>query len=88
MPYLAKEGSMENLLDRIEIDPEICHGQPCIRGTRILVSVVLRLAEEGLSFAQIREEYPELADADIQAAIQYARLTVEDEEVYPLRVRA
>lgn len=40
---------------------------------------LLRLAEEGLSFAQIREEYPELADADIQAAIQYPRLTVEDD---------
>lgn len=79
---------MENLLDHIDIDLEICHGQPCIRGTRILVSVVLCLVEEGLSFAQIREEYPVLTDANIRAAIQYARLTVEDEEVYPLRVQA
>jgi len=79
---------MENLLHRIDIDPEICHGQPCIRGTRILVSVVLRLVEEGLNFTQIREEYPERTDADIRAAIQYARLTVEGEEVYPLRVQA
>lgn len=79
---------MENLLHRIDTDPEICHGQPCIQGTRILVSVVLRLVEEGLNFTQIREEYPDLTDADIQAAIQYARLAIEDEEVYPLRVQA
>lgn len=49
---------------------------------------MLRLVEEGLNFTEIREEYPELTDADIRAAIQYARLTVEDEEVYFLRVQA
>jgi len=48
---------MDNLLDRIDIDLEVCHGQPCIKGTSILVSVVLRLVEEGLTFAQIKEEY-------------------------------
>lgn len=79
---------MDNLLDRIDIDLEVCHGQPCIKGTRILVSVVLRLVEEGLTFAQIKEEYPELTDEDIRAAIRYARRTVEDEEVYPLQVQA
>jgi uncharacterized protein (DUF433 family) len=70
---------MKDLLDRIALDPDVCHGQPCIQGARILVSVVLRLVEEGLTFAQIKEEFPELTDDDIRAAIRYARLTVEAE---------
>jgi len=67
---------MKDLLDRTALDSDVCHGQPCIQGTRILVSVVLRLVEEGLTFTQIEEEFPELTD-DIRAAIRYARLTVE-----------
>ena len=71
---------------RISIDPEICHGKPCIKGTRIMVSVVLALVEEGLSFEEIIDEYPELTPEDIKAAIYYARLIVENEEIYPLEV--
>lgn len=62
------------MLSRISIDPEICHGKPCIKGTRIMVSLILALVEEGLSFEEIMEEYPELTVEDIQAAIRYARL--------------
>lgn len=72
---------MKDLLDRIALDPDVRHGQPCIQGTRILVSVMRRLVEEGLTFTQIEEEFPELTDDDIRAAIRHARLTVEAEAV-------
>lgn len=72
------------MLERISINPNICHGKPCVKGTRIMVSVVLGLLEEGLTFEQIKEEYPELADEDIRAAIEYARLVIENEEIRAL----
>jgi uncharacterized protein (DUF433 family) len=62
---------MTNLLDRISIDPEVCGGKPCIRGTRIWVSLILDLLAEGLSEAELRAEYPALTHQDILAAIAY-----------------
>ncbi|HEX29605.1 TPA: DUF433 domain-containing protein [Candidatus Poribacteria bacterium] len=72
------------MLSRISVDPEICHGKPCIKGTRIMVSLILALVEEGLNFEEIMEEYPELTVEDIKAAVRYARLIVENEEVHSL----
>jgi uncharacterized protein (DUF433 family) len=46
------------LLDRISVDPEVCHGKPCIKGTRILVSVILDNLAAGLTPQEIVEEYP------------------------------
>jgi uncharacterized protein (DUF433 family) len=62
----------EQLLDRIVSDPNICGGYPCIRGTRIYVSIVLDSLAEGLSPEQIIDHYPSLRIDDIQAAIAYA----------------
>jgi uncharacterized protein (DUF433 family) len=58
-------------LDRISIDPNVCFGQPCIRGTRIWVSLILDFLAEGLSEQQILEEYPQLKREDILAALAY-----------------
>jgi len=69
------------MLDRISIDPNICHGKPCIKGTRIMVSVILAQLEEGLSFDEIKEEFPELSDEDIKQALEYARHTIDNEEI-------
>jgi len=69
------------MLSRISIDTDVCHGKPRIRGTRILISVVLALVEEGLNFDEISQEYPELSSEDIRAAIHYARLVVENEDI-------
>jgi uncharacterized protein (DUF433 family) len=63
-------------LDRITINPEICHGKPCIRGMRWPVVVILGLLEGGMSFDQILEDHPDLEREDIYAALQYARLSV------------
>jgi uncharacterized protein (DUF433 family) len=52
------------LLDRIHVDPAICHGKACIRGTRIMVSVVLANPADGLTENEIRTEYPSLQAED------------------------
>lgn len=67
--------------DRIEIDPEICHGKPCIRGTRIMVSVILEWLEAGKTFDEIIDAYPSLKKEDISAAIRFARKLAEDEKI-------
>jgi uncharacterized protein (DUF433 family) len=62
---------MNALLDRISIDPNICFGKPCIKGTRIWVSLVLDYLASGMSEQEIIEEYPYLSHDDILAAIAY-----------------
>ena len=52
-------------LDRIQINPKICLGQPVVRGTRITVSVILKLLASGRSIEDIIELYPELEAADV-----------------------
>jgi uncharacterized protein (DUF433 family) len=61
-------------LDRITIDPEICHGKPCIRGMRWPVEVVIDLLGSGMSPEQITEDHPELEREDILACLNYAKL--------------
>lgn len=62
---------MNPLLKRISIDPNICFGKPCIRGTRIWVSLLLDFLAEGATTQEILEEYPHLTMEDIRAAIAY-----------------
>ena len=58
--------------DCIESNPEICHGTPCIKGTRVMVSVILDNFAEGHDAEMILQEYPSLTRDDIRAAISYA----------------
>ena len=67
------------LLDRIIVDPGICHGQACIKGTRIPVSVILDCLAEGMTEKEILKEYPALTAQDIKAAIEYAALLSKEE---------
>jgi uncharacterized protein (DUF433 family) len=62
---------MVDLLNRISIDPAICGGKPCVKGTRIWVSLILDLLAGGMSEAELRAEYPVLTREDILAAIAY-----------------
>ncbi|MFQ5981661.1 MAG: DUF433 domain-containing protein [Candidatus Heimdallarchaeota archaeon] len=71
---------------RIEVDTEVCGGKPCIAGTRLAVYIILEWLENGKSFADIIEAYPFLTEDDIRAAVSYARLTIEREDVIPLEV--
>ena len=72
-----------SLLDRISVDPDICHGRACIKGTRVMVSVILDCLAEGMSEAEIVKNYPSLNAEDIKAAIQYASVLAK-EEIYPI----
>ncbi len=59
--------------DLITVDPLICHGQACIRGTRVMVSVILDNLAAGLDPQEILDSYPSLTRNAIQAAVSYGR---------------
>ncbi len=59
------------LLNRISVDPNVCFGKPCIRGTRIWVSLILDFLASGMTIKEIIEEYPQLTEDDVRAAIAY-----------------
>ena len=61
-------------LDRITIDPEICHGKPCVRGMRWPVEVIIDLLGSGMSMDQIIEDHPELEKEDILASLNFVKL--------------
>lgn len=61
-----------NWRERISVNPAICHGRACIRGTRIMVSVILDNVAAGLPRQEILRSYPTLTEADIDAALAYA----------------
>lgn len=61
-----------NWQERISVDPHICHGKACIKGTRVMVSVILDNLAVGISQKEILKSYPSLTVQDIQAAIGYA----------------
>ncbi len=62
---------MNELLSRISVDPNVCFGKPCVRGTRIWVSLLLDFLASGATIEQILEDYPGLEREDILAAIAY-----------------
>jgi uncharacterized protein (DUF433 family) len=68
-------------LNRIELNPRVCNGRPVIRGTRIPVSVILEQIAEGDLWEIVLANYPELAREDIQAAVLYARETLDHTEI-------
>ena len=71
--------------ERIELHPKVCNGMPVIKGTRIPVAVILEQLAEGESWERLLAGYPELTREDIQAALMYAKSSLEHievEEVY------
>ncbi|MFW6174249.1 MAG: DUF433 domain-containing protein [Chloroflexota bacterium] len=66
-------------LDRITVNPEICLGQPTIRGMRITVSVVLKMLSQGSTIDQVLEAYPELEPDDVHQALAYAAWHVAEQ---------
>jgi uncharacterized protein (DUF433 family) len=69
------------LMDRIELNPRVCNGKPVIKGTRIPVCVILEQIAEGESWNSLLAGYPELNKEDIQAAVLYARASLEHTEI-------
>jgi len=69
--------------DRLQIVPDICHGKPVIRGTRVLVATVLGALAGGDSMETILEDYPNISRVDVQAALEFAsRLSDYEESSY------
>ncbi len=62
---------MRKLLKRIVVNPEICFGKSCIKGTRIWVSLILDMLADGLTSKEVLKEYPQLTLEDIKASIAY-----------------
>jgi len=57
---------------RLKIDPNVCHGKPVVRGTRVLVSTILGALGAGDSMDDILEDYPNITKVDIEAALEFA----------------
>jgi len=65
----------EDLLSRISIQPTVCFGKPCIRGTRIWVSLILDFLATGTTTAELLQEYPQLQEEDVRACLLYGAET-------------
>ena len=72
---------MINEQEKISIDPYICSGKPCIRGTRIMIKNILGMIAGGYHVEKILEAYPELTKEDISAALDYATQVINEEKV-------
>jgi len=76
-------------LDRITFDPQIMAGQPCIRGMRIPISVIINLIANGLSITEIINDYPYLEPEDIQQSLKYAAWLTQERVIFlPQAVQA
>jgi len=77
---------MQNLLNRITIDPEICHGKPTIRGLRYPIEIILQLMSSGMTIDEILEDYEDLEKEDIMAVLMYASKLSEVKSISKLDV--
>ena len=75
---------MEDLLDRITVDPDVLVGKPVIRRTRIPVYLIVELVANGVANDEILKEYPRLKEEDVKAALLYASKLVESEVTFAL----
>jgi uncharacterized protein (DUF433 family) len=74
------------LLQRITIDPAICHGKPCIRGLRYPVETILELLSSGMTIEEILEDYDDLERDDIFAALAYATKLTQVKSIHKVIV--
>ncbi len=79
---------MENqLLQRITLDPNICHGKPCIRGLRYPVELILELLTSGMNAKEIIDDYDDLEDEDIRASLVFDRSDFSPHQILRTKVR-
>ena len=76
--------SIDELLERISVNPKVMVGKPVIRGTRIPVELIVKMLAQGIPEKEILDEYPRLEQEDIRAALAYASAILSNEEVIPL----
>jgi len=75
---------MEKLLQRITMNPEVCHGKPTIRGLRYPVENMLELMASGMSIEALLEDYPDLETDDFLACLAYATKLSQIKSIYTL----
>jgi uncharacterized protein (DUF433 family) len=75
-------GTHTDWRNRIGVDPAVCHGKPCIRGTRVFISVILDNLAAGVGVDEILESYPSLSREDVMAALAYAAELAHERTVY------
>jgi uncharacterized protein (DUF433 family) len=75
---------VQNLLNRITVNPEVLVGKPIIRGLRISVDQILKALAGGVTVQEMLDDYPDLEKEDIQAALLYAADLVNEERVYAI----
>lgn len=76
--------SNEQLVTRITVDPNICHGKPCVRGLRYPVEMLLELLSSNMTVAEILTDYPDLEADDLRAACAYGARLSRVQRVEPL----
>jgi uncharacterized protein (DUF433 family) len=69
--------------DRIVVDPKVCSGKPCIRGTRIMVKNILGMFAGGYTLERMFKEYPELGREDVIPTLRYVGQVIDEEKVVP-----
>ncbi len=74
---------MDKILERITVNPNVCHGKACIRGTRIMVSVILDNLAAGVTRDEIVKSYPGLVMEDINAALAYPLALMQEKSCVP-----
>ncbi len=79
--FLLMKVRGRDMNDRISVDPQVCSGKPCIRGTRIMVSNILGMIAGGYTMERVLQAYPELTREDIVAALDYASQVIDEEKV-------
>lgn len=75
---------MISYLDRITIDPDLCHGKPCVRGLRYPVESILELLHSGMSYDEILEDYEDLEREDLLAVLAFAARLSQTKRIQPL----
>lgn len=70
--------------ERVVVDPQVHHGDPCIKGTRIPVSIIVGSVADGMSIDEVRTAYPQLSVEDIRAALAYAAEVLRQEVIIPI----
>lgn len=75
---------MESLLQRITIDPDICHGKPTVRGLRYPVENLVELLASGMTIEELLLDYPDLEREDFLACLEYAAKLIQVKSIYKI----
>lgn len=76
--------SIDQLLERVTLNPKVMVGKPVIRGTRVPVELIVKMLAQGIAEEEILQEYPRLKPEDVKAALAYASVMLNNDEFIPL----